>query len=92
MTKAPDDKLIVTPDEALPTRRDMLCRIGGGFGALALSSMLSSAAGATTNAASAAAAGGVRKSYTLDSRPPMFPAKGRRRTRSRSAARRSTGS
>ena len=43
MTKAPDDTLIVKADETLPTRRDMLCRIGGGFGALALSSMLTTA-------------------------------------------------
>ncbi len=78
MTTTPDDKLIVNPNEALPTRRDMLCRIGGGFGALALSSMLTTVAGASTTTAAPVAAGGARKSYTLDTRVPMFPAKAKR--------------
>ena len=43
-----DNTGLVMDGTALPSRRDMLCRIGGGFGALALNSVLASEAKAVT--------------------------------------------
>lgn len=54
---------------AAPSRRDMLCRLGGGFGALALNSLLTADAFASQPAA---------RKYTLDARAPHFTPRARR--------------
>jgi Protein of unknown function (DUF1501) len=55
-----------------PSRRDVLCRIGGGFGALALSSVLADA-GLLAAAPAASAA-----KNPLAPKPPHFPARAKR--------------
>ncbi len=59
---------LIVDESALPSRRDMLCRIGGGFGALALSSVL----------ASEAQADSARTSYTLEPKAPHFRPRAKR--------------
>jgi hypothetical protein len=68
-----------------PSRRELLCRIGGGFGALALNSVLAEAAMASSGSARSVspargsagpAAHGV--SYTLDARPAHFRPRAKR--------------
>ncbi|HLJ56031.1 MAG TPA: DUF1501 domain-containing protein [Chthonomonadaceae bacterium] len=64
------------PDNAAappPSRRDLLCRIGGGFGALALNSVLADAALAEPSVRQASGT-----AFTLDSRPPHFRARAKR--------------
>src|SRR5690349_3071114 len=68
------------PPKTFLSRRDMLCRLGGGFGALALTSVLTdgglfSAAQAAGPAAPSPANGA---GHTLDPRAPHFPARARR--------------
>ncbi len=60
----------------LPTRREMLCRIGGGFGALALNSILAEQAAAMPLPTGAAPVHGA--SYTLDPKVPHFAPRARR--------------
>lgn len=65
----------------LPTalsRREMLCRIGGGFGALALSSTLCEAFSVGAAHAENVPAIAHGSNFTLDPRPPQFPARAKR--------------
>ncbi len=75
-----DDNLYeaASAPSALPSRREMLCKIGGGFGALALNSILSAEALAApvVNAVAPAVAHG--RSYSLTPRPSHFPARAKR--------------
>jgi hypothetical protein len=59
--------------EMRPSRREMLCRIGGGFGALALTSLLGEATASAADKQQAA--GGA---YTLASKAPHFQARAKR--------------
>ncbi len=63
---------------ALPSRRELLCKIGGGFGALALNSILSTDALASPvkNAGTPVVAHG--RSYNLTPRASHFPARAKR--------------
>ena len=61
---------------APPTRREMLCRIGGGFGALALNSVLAEAALAAP--ASSVKPSARPLSFTLDARAPHFKPRAKR--------------
>lgn len=66
-----------------PSRREMLCRIGGGFGALALNSVLASEAlaspGPSAVAGSASAGKTMRgRAYNLAPHAPHFPPKAKR--------------
>src|SRR5204862_465212 len=56
--------------ESAHTRRDFLARAGGGFGALALWSLLSKDAAHPADAAAA-----VQAANPLAAKPPQFPAK-----------------
>lgn len=77
-----DQEEIIPLQPAQPTRRELLCRIGGGFGALALNSVLAEAALAETKHASvktgAAGLSVAPKSFTLDAHAPHFPARAKR--------------
>lgn len=57
------------------SRRDMLCRLGGGFGALALTSMVS---GLVPRAHAATAARAATAAFTLDPKPPHFKPRAQR--------------
>ena len=56
----------------LPSRREMLCRIGGGFGALAFNSVLAETALAAPASSVKAAVPARTAAYTLDARAPHF--------------------
>ncbi|HLK55582.1 MAG TPA: DUF1501 domain-containing protein [Chthonomonadaceae bacterium] len=58
-----------------PSRRELLCRIGGGFGALALNSLLTAEALAAPGPAEITP---PRASYNLNPRAPHFPARAKR--------------
>ena len=64
-----DNTGLVMDGTALPSRRDMLCRIGGGFGALALNSVLASEAKAVTTPPT---------SYTLEPKASHFRPRAKR--------------
>jgi hypothetical protein len=72
------DTMPLLPTGTPLSRREMLCRIGGGFGALALTSMLGEATALAADKPAAgkpAAAGG---GYTLSPKPPHFQARAKR--------------
>ena len=62
----------------LPSRREMLCRIGGGFGALALNTILSAETLASPAPVKNAVAPGRVASYTLAPKLPHFHARAKR--------------
>ncbi len=62
----------------MATRRELLCRIGGGFGTVALSGTLCEALAATQAAAATPTAVPARARYTPDARAPHFPARAKR--------------
>src|SRR5438067_1507710 len=60
------------------SRRDVLRRIGGGFGALGLASVFAESGLLPAGAAEAIAVSGARASNPLAPRPPHFPARAKR--------------
>ena len=60
------------------SRRDLLCRIGGGFGAVALNSILANEVLASPVRAAQAPTAPNPTSYTLASKPSHFPARAKR--------------
>ncbi len=65
----PDNNPFLTDADATPSRREMLCRLGGGFGAMALSTLLASDAQAEST---------VRTAYTLEPKAPHFRPRAKR--------------
>lgn len=60
------------------SRRQMLCRLGGGFGALALTTMLSESGFLTSTLAQSTPPGAAGLRHTLDPKVPHFPARAKR--------------
>src|SRR5262245_62047094 len=60
------------------TRRDLLCRIGGGFGALGLTSVLSDAGALTSRARAETPSEAVVPNNPMAPKPSQFPARAKR--------------
>jgi hypothetical protein len=73
---ANDDNIPLYPSGL--SRRELLCRIGGGFGALALSSTLCEAFSASAAQADTVPPPVHGSRFTLSPRPPHFPARAER--------------
>lgn len=74
----PDNIINKSMPDMPPSRRELLCKIGGGFGALALNSLLSAEALAAPAPVSAAPVVAHGRSYSMTPHVGHFPARAKR--------------